>query len=142
MAQATSSIRIPASPEAVWQLIGGFNALPDWLPYIPASTLSEGGRVRSLVNPNGAAIVERLVHFDEDDRTYSYRILQSPFPVLGYCATLQVQAPEGLSGSTVTWSGEFTPNGVSDAEATALFKGIYDDGLAALASRFMGSAGS
>ncbi|AHD17283.1 hypothetical protein C163_17255 [Pseudomonas sp. FGI182] len=30
------------------------------------------------------------------------------------------------------WSGSFLPVGISDAEATALFAGIYEDGLAAL----------
>jgi hypothetical protein len=39
-------------------------------------------------------------------------------------------------GSRVEWSGQFTPNGVSDAEATPLFEGIYEDGLKALAADF------
>ena len=57
MAQASASITLPATPDRVWQLIGGFDSLPDWLPYIPSSELSEGGRVRSLLNPDGDAIV-------------------------------------------------------------------------------------
>jgi hypothetical protein len=32
----------------------------------------------------------------------------------------------------VEWSGEFIPEGISDAEAIALFGGIYRDGLQAL----------
>jgi ribosome-associated toxin RatA of RatAB toxin-antitoxin module len=39
MAQASATIDIPASPDEVWQLIGGFGSLPDWLPYIPKSEL-------------------------------------------------------------------------------------------------------
>jgi len=42
MAQAFSSIEIPPSPDEVWQLIGGFGSLPDWLPYIRKSELNEG----------------------------------------------------------------------------------------------------
>ncbi|KOQ38438.1 SRPBCC family protein, partial [Achromobacter xylosoxidans] len=41
MAQASASITLPATPDRVWQLIGGFDSLPDWLPYIPSSELSE-----------------------------------------------------------------------------------------------------
>lgn len=41
-------MNIPASADTVWQLIGGFDALPDWLPFIPKSVVSEGGRVRTL----------------------------------------------------------------------------------------------
>ena len=47
---STSVSRIPpASPERLWQLIGGFHALPDWLPFIPESTALEGGRAYSIL---------------------------------------------------------------------------------------------
>jgi hypothetical protein len=136
MAQASASIDIPASPDQVWQLIGGFDSLPDWLPYIPKSELSEGGRVRRLANPSGETIVERLEAFDNAARSYSYSILQAPFPVTGYLSTLRVHETDGGKGSRVEWSGQFTPNGVSDEEASRLFQGIYEDGLKALAAGF------
>jgi len=136
MAQASASIDIPFSPDEVWQLIGGFGSLPAWLPYVPKSELSEGGRVRHLANPNGQIIVERLERFDNASRTYSYSILQAPFPVTGYLSTLSVQATGNEEGSRVAWSGDFTPNGVSDQEASRLFQGIFEDGLKALAARF------
>jgi hypothetical protein len=134
MAQASASIDLPVAPDKVWQLIGGFDALPDWLPYIPSSVLSEGGRVRSLANPDGDAIVERLIAFDEKGRSYSYAILQAPFPVKDYLSTLRVRDVDGKT--RVEWSGSFTPVGVSDAEASRLFQGIYDDGLKALADSY------
>lgn len=136
MAHASASIRIAATPDVVWQLIGGFNSLPDWLPFIPKSELSEGGRVRHLATPGGDVIVERLEAFDQRARSYSYSILQAPFPVTGYRSTLSVTAIEGGKETQVEWSGEFTPNGVSDDEATRLFEGIYRDGLKALATAF------
>lgn len=135
MANVQTSIDIPAGPDRVWQLIGGFNSLPDWLPYIPSSELSDGGRVRTLANPGGQAIVERLLAFDHGARSYSYTILQSPFPVTGYVSQLRV-LPAGAGASTVEWSGEFIPEGVSDDEAIALFGGIYRDGLQALRAAF------
>jgi hypothetical protein len=52
-------LRVPA--DQVWKLIGGFGPLPDWLPYIPTPELGEGGRTRRLANPDGSAIVERLM---------------------------------------------------------------------------------
>jgi len=117
-------------------LIGRFDSLPDWLPYIPKSELSEGGRVRHLANPNGETIVERLEAFDNAARSYSYSILQAPFPVTGYVSTLRVHQKDGGKGSRVEWLGKFTPNGVSDEEASRLFQGIFEDGLKALAARF------
>ncbi|MGV9351703.1 SRPBCC family protein, partial [Streptomyces spiralis] len=51
MASTSVSRIVPASPDKVWSLIGGFDALPDWLPYISESTALEGGRGRRLKNP-------------------------------------------------------------------------------------------
>ncbi|MEH0930027.1 SRPBCC family protein [Micromonospora sp. CPCC 205558] len=132
MATATEFIDIPVTPERTWQLIGGFDSLPDWLPYIPSSELSEGGRVRTLKNEDGGVIVERLEAFDNEARSYSYSILQAPFPITDYLSTITVHEVPGQDGARVQWSGTFTPVGVTDAEAVALFRGIYRDGLAAL----------
>jgi hypothetical protein len=132
MAQASASIDLPYPAERVWQLIGGFGSLPDWLPYIPRSEMTEGGRVRHLANPDGDEIVERLISFDDAARSYSYAILQAPFPVTDYLSTLKV-VDTGSATAHVEWSGRFKPKGVSDAEVSKLFQGIYEGGLKALA---------
>jgi len=134
MATASATIDIPASADQVWQLLGGFNTLPDWLPLITESTLSEGGRVRSLKTADGGVVIERLQTFDNAARTYSYSIEQGPFPATDYLATLKVEA-QG-QGARVTWSGRFTPNGVSEEEVVALFNGIYQGGLDALRANY------
>ncbi|MGW6414516.1 SRPBCC family protein [Streptomyces sp. NPDC055055] len=133
MASTSVSRVVPATPEEVWNLIGGFGSLPDWLPYIPESTALEGGRVRRLTNPDGEVIVERLVAFDEAGRRYSYAILDAPFPVTGYVSTLRVHPVAGRDDvAEVQWSGRFTADGATDAETEELFAGIYRDGLEAL----------
>jgi hypothetical protein len=136
MAQASAYIDIPASPDTVWQLIGGFDSLPDWLPFIPKSELSEGGRVRTLQTPEGDVIVERLEGFDNAARWYSYSITQAPFAVTGYKAKLGVAPQADPQTARVTWSANFTPSGMSEAEAVALFEGIFTGGLAALRANF------
>ncbi|GHJ37112.1 SRPBCC family protein [Streptomyces sp. TS71-3] len=133
MASTSVSRVVQASPERVWQLVGGFHALPDWLPYIPQSTPREGGRVRRLRNSDGGTIVERMVEFNDQERHYSYAIVEAPFPVSGYLATLRVYAVRGEEGAAeVVWSGRFTPEGASEAEVVDLFTGIFSDGLDAL----------
>ncbi|SDD38040.1 SRPBCC family protein [Streptomyces prasinopilosus] len=133
MASTSVSRVVPASPDEVWSLIGGFGSLPDWLPYIPESTLLEGGRVRRLKNPEGEVIIERLVGFNETERHYSYAILQAPFPVNGYVSTLRVHAVPGQENAAeVQWSGRFDPDDATENEVTDLFTGIYRDGLDAL----------
>ena len=134
MATASAFIEIPASADQVWQLIGGFNSLPEWLPFIPKSELSEGGRVRSLQTADGAVVIERLQAFDNAAKSYSYSILQAPFPATEYLATIKVEA-QG-QGARVTWSGRFEPVGVSEEEVVALFTGIYQGGLEALRANY------
>ncbi|MER5852513.1 SRPBCC family protein [Streptomyces sp. NPDC002012] len=133
MASTSVSRIVPASPDKVWSLIGGFDALPDWLPYIPESTPLEGGRVRRLTNPDSEVIIERLVDFNEAERHYSYAILQAPFPVNGYVSTIRVHTVPGRDDiAEVQWSGRFNPNNATDDEVVDLFTGIYRDGLDAL----------
>src|SRR5262249_49709908 len=103
---------------------------------IPRSETSEGGRVRHLTTSNGVTIVERLENFDNAARSYSYSIVQAPFPITDYLATISVHDKEGGSGCRVDWLGTFIPNGVSDSEASKLVQGIFEDGLKALAARF------
>ncbi|MEU7765607.1 SRPBCC family protein [Nocardia sp. NPDC049190] len=133
MASTSVSRIIPASPEQVWQLIGGFHALPDWLPFVARSTPLEGGRVRELRNSEGGTIVERLQEFNEQERHYSYSIVASPFPVRGYLATLRVYpVPEDEQRAEVVWGARFAPDGVSESEVVDLITGIFSNGLDAL----------
>lgn len=136
MANTTVSIEIPASVDQVWQLMGGFDSLPDWLPFIPKSMVSEGGRVRTLTTSDGGTVIERLEAFDNRQRSYSYSIIQAPFPVVDYLSTIAVVATADSNITRVEWSGSFTPVNVSDADAEALFSGIYRDGLQALKNNF------
>jgi len=135
MATASANIRVPVSADKVWQLVGGFLTLNEWLPMIASSESLEGGRVRKLTTADGAVIVERLQTYDNANRTYSYSIDTGPFPATNYLATLQVSAA-GEQETVITWSGSFTPDGVSDAEVEALFQGVYDGGLEALKGNF------
>ncbi|MFB6989418.1 SRPBCC family protein [Streptomyces sp. NPDC056304] len=133
MASTSVSRVVQASPDEVWNLIGGFHSLPDWLPYIPQSVSEQGGRARRLANADGEVIIEQLTAYELQERSYSYAILQAPFPVTGYLSTLRVHTMPGRpEASEVQWSGRFVPVGVSDREAEALFTGIYQDGLDAL----------
>ncbi len=135
MATASANIRIPAPADKVWQRVGGFLSLNDWLPMIASSEALEGGRVRKLTMQDGAVIVERLQTYDNANRTYSYSIDTGPFPATHYLATLQVSTT-GEQETLVTWSGSFTPDGVSDADIEALFQSLYEGGLQAMKSNF------
>jgi hypothetical protein len=134
MTQASARLDVSTPPDVVWSVIGGFNSLPDWIPAIRSSELTDGGRVRHFTLPDGQPCVERLVSFDDAARTYTYAIVRGPFPIVDYISTLRVFDMNGGKASRVEWSGRFTPNGVSEQEAARIVQGIYDGGLKALAS--------
>lgn len=136
MTSAKASIDLRVPPDEVWRLIGGFGSLRDWMPYIPKISLSDGGRVRHLETADGQNIVERLEKYDLKERNYTYSILQAPFPVTDYQATIAVTAIDGDRGSHVEWAATFVPNGVSDDDALGLFQSIFSTGLQALASLY------
>ena len=135
MSSAMATIDLKVPPEEVWQLIGGFGSLPDWIPGVTQIKLAEGGRVRYLHDRGGQTFVEQLEHYDSAARSYSYSILQSPFSISGYLATITVTPINGGRGSHVEWSSTYTPLEMSEKEAREVFEGIFSAGLAALASR-------
>lgn len=127
-------LEVPASE--VWQLIGGFGDIPEWHPAAESCTLhdqaGETRRVISLVG--GGTITERLVAHDDAAMSCTYAIVESPLPVSDYRSTLSV-VPSG-NGCEVSWSGRFEPAGAPADKAERVVAGIYDAGLAALATRF------
>jgi hypothetical protein len=89
------SVEVSAAPKELWQLIGGSGSLPDWVPRISQSELTDGGRVRHLHDPQGHTFVEKLERYDSAAHSYSYSIVKSPVPVSNYLSTLQVTPIEG-----------------------------------------------
>lgn len=136
MLKAQSKVLIKEPTTKVWNLMGGFDSLPNWLPYIIESNLSEGGRVRTLKNIEGEIIIEKLEDFNDEKKQYSYSIMSAPFPITKYRSTLIVKEhSEGVS--EVTWSGSFEPeDGINEEAVIKLFNEIYSDGLKALSDNF------
>ena len=137
MSKVSMKTEVPAGAEQIWQLIGQFNALPDWHPAIEKSELEEGGQVRKLTLAGGGTIVERLVESDEGERVYTYTIESSPLPVANYQATIRVRDGEG-GRAEVEWSSEFEASGAPENEAVDTIRGIYQAGFDNLRKMFGG----
>ena len=138
MASAIATVDLNVPPDELWQLIGGFGSLPDWIPGLSQSKLADGGRVRYLSDPNGHTFVEKLERYDSAARSYSYSILESPISISDYLSTITVTPIREGRGSHVEWSGSFEPLEISEKEAQNVFDGLYSTGLRALASRYTG----
>src|SRR5208282_820122 len=125
MPSAKASVDINLQPDELWQVIGGFGSLPDWIPDVCQSRLADGGRVRYLHDPIGRTFVEKLEHYDAAARSYSYSIVESPIAVSDYLATIAVTPIKGGRESHVEWSTSFTPTGISEQQARETFEGIF-----------------
>ena len=86
--RATVDVTVP--PNEIWQLIGGFGSLPDWVPGVLQSKLADGGRVRYLHDAQGHTFIERLEHYDAAAHSYAYSILHSPISVSDYLSMITV----------------------------------------------------
>ena len=129
MTKLSLTTHIPISAEKLWDIIGHFNALPDWHPAVESSELEEGGKVRRLALAGGGTIVERLERIDDSERLYRYSIVESPWPVANYVAELHVRPDDDGTGCTAEWSSNFDPKGVSTNDATQFIQGIYQAGF-------------
>ena len=141
MAKVSMSINLGVSAEKVWELIGSFNALPDWHPAVEKSEIEgEGtGSVRTLhLAGGGGTIRERLEQIDDEGKVYSYSILSSPLPVLNYSSTLRLREAEDGSGCTVEWESDFQPADVAEKDAVEVIQGVYQAGFDNLKKIFGG----
>ena len=126
---------LPFPAKDVWKLIAGFNTLSDYHAAVPESRLAEGGAVRYVTiseDAGGGIVVERLMNFDEEEMSFSYKIIgliESPLPLHNYQAWVNLDPIDDKS-SKLHWSSKFNAVGASKDEAEELiriiYKGCYD----------------
>jgi len=122
-----TELDVPA--QQVWDLIGGFNALPDWHPAIEHSELESGGTVRKLSLADGGTIVEKLEEVNDNERVYTYSIIDSPLPVNNYTASIRVRQDGDGNTTIVEWSSSFEASGAPENEAVKVIEDIYQTGF-------------
>jgi uncharacterized membrane protein len=126
--ETSHEFKLPAS--AVWNLIAGFDTLPDYHASVPGSRMSDGGAVRHLTiseDAGGGTVVERLVSYDDDAMTFSYKIIElidSPMPFRDYQARVKLEAT-GANFCKLYWNSSFNVEGASKEEAEELARVIY-----------------
>lgn len=129
MAKVSMQTELDVPIQQVWDLIGSFNALPDWHPAVERSTLENGGQVRKLRLAGGGTIIERLERIDDNEHLYTYSIIDSPLPVSEYTATIRVHQDDESDKTVVEWSSSFTPSGAPENEAVKVIENIYQSGF-------------
>ncbi len=130
MLSVRMQLELKVPPREVWNVIGEFNDIPNWVPAVEKSSLSDSGKVRHLTLAGGdGEIVEQLEAHSDEELFYRYSIVSSPLPLSNYVSTLQVTAQGRGDHSIVDWSSYFTAHGVPNEEAVALVEGVYQAGF-------------
>ncbi len=126
--ETSHEFELPAA--AVWNLIAGFDTLPDYHASVPESRLSKGGAVRYITiseEAGGGIVVERLANFNDEAMTFSYKIIElidSPMPFRNYQAWVKLEST-GENSCKLHWNSSFNVEGASKEEAEEIARGIY-----------------
>lgn len=102
------SITMTAPAEAVWQIIGQFDAIADWHPQVKSAEKIDE-TTRQITLDNDQQITESLDDRNSGTFLLSYRLLEENFaaiPVSFYTITLQAHAADD-NETTVSWQGRF-----------------------------------
>ncbi|MEI7478718.1 MAG: SRPBCC family protein [Actinomycetes bacterium] len=126
MANDKVEVDVTAAADAVWEIIGDFDACDKLFPAIEKVTIedTEAGHDR-IISMFGMDIRERLISKDNTARVLIYTVVDLP----NHLGTITV-ADNGDS-SHVTW--EFQ---VDSDDLLEMLRGTYAQGLEALVSRF------
>jgi mxaD protein len=144
----TTVINAPA--DKVWAAVKDFDSLDKWHPAIAKDEIVSGsnnkpGAVRALSIKDGPVIKEKLVAFSNTTHSFTYKFVDTPFPIKDYVSTLHVKANKDGT-SLVRWSSTFKrknpaenpPDAENDQAGIKLITGIYQSGLANLKKQVEG----
>ena len=126
------SVSLASPAKKVWDVIGNFNGLPDWHPWVSRSVLEPAlaGVGRRIMVDGGKAgpreLTERLVAFDASKLEYAYTIIAGPIPFKDYVGVFKV-VPDGPDQCTFEYRGEFrTAPGFTDGDALERVQSFYE----------------
>lgn len=136
MSSVVERIDIPVPADVVWETVGDFGAIDEYVPPITNADLSGDGvgAERTLTLEDGGQIVERLEGHDDAAHTLRYSIVDAPLPVTNYEGTMSVEALDDAS-CEVTWGSEFDVVDASE-EVTATLTKLYAAGLEGLKEQY------
>jgi mxaD protein len=148
--KVVETITIKAPADKVWAAVKDFDSLNKWHPAVAKDEIVKGtnnkpGAVRALSIKDGPTITERLLSFSDATHSFSYKFLETPFPIKDYVSALHVKGNK--DGTTlVRWSSTFKrknpaenpPDAENDAAGVKLITGIYQSGLANLKKQVEG----
>jgi len=94
-----NEIRVDATPDDVWAVVGDLAGADRWVPGVISARIDGGTRVCTLAD--GPQIREEISDYSPEQRRYSYTHTEHPMPLERSTGTLSV-VPDG-GGTRVVW---------------------------------------
>ncbi|HXJ34517.1 MAG TPA: DUF3536 domain-containing protein, partial [Candidatus Eisenbacteria bacterium] len=126
MARVAVRDELVAPIERVWACFADFGDLSAWAPgrtRVPVEGHGVGA-VRTVAGDDAPTVRERLEAYDPAGHSFSYAMLESPFPFTDYLATVELRDLGG-GRTSIDWSSTFEPRGIPTEEVARLIEGIY-----------------
>lgn len=149
MVKVRESTIIDAPVDDVWRLLRDFNGHDSWHPAVVESRIEQGraadevGAVRRFRLADGRELQERLLSLSDEDRAFTYGIVESPVPLLDYVATVRLKPVTDGGRTFWEWSSSFvTPPGREGELAALVANDIYRAGFEAIRARLSGATGA
>jgi hypothetical protein len=123
MASIIREVRINASADAVWKVIGDFATGPSRMArgYVVDTQVDGDHRVVTFVT--GAVVRERFVSVDDDARRLVYAIVDGSLQPAHDNAAMQV-IPDGDHGCRLVWIHDVLPDDLSVALEASMTRGL------------------
>lgn len=142
MLELRMSVELASSAGKVWEVVGNFNGLPNWHPWVTGSTLepAAGGIGRRVIIDGGKAgpreLTERLISFDSTSRQYEYTIIAGPAPFKDYIGRFSI-TPNGTERCKFDYYARFLPaSGFTETDATERISTFYEAAIKNLPTLF------
>jgi mxaD protein len=127
-----NEIRIAASPDAVWAVLGDLASTPEWIPGVVEASVENGRRVCRTAD--GQEIREQIVDYSEAGRSWGYEQSQVPLPITGSHGTLRVH--DDGDGARVVWEASFeVVDPAQEDQLVPMIDGYYRQTLESLRDR-------
>lgn len=115
-----SRIKIEASPDQVWAVLGDLARAPEYVPGVVAAKVE--GNQRLCLDAHGNEIREEINNYSEIQRSYTFKHLQVPLPVKKSQGKFTVEAEGTASVVVLEW--EFEPlDPTQEAELAPMLDG-------------------
>ena len=147
MVQVRESAIIEAPIAEVWRILRDFNGHDRWHPAVATSAIEGNepvdavGSVRRFRLTDGSELREQLLSLSDVRHALTYCILEAPFPLMGYVASIQLKEVTDGEQTYWEWRSEFHPPPHRRDELVRLVaQDIYRAGFRAIRKILAGSS--